>query len=284
MEGIKAVAKRGIRVPNAGSTGGILMIQNRSGAVAEFRRVAKEDPRVLAGFLGGSLATGNADRFSDIDVYFIVDPRSYARFRSEVPSLLGKTGPLVFLEEHSNFGFDLVLFIFRNGVNGELGLGTPKNFKTMHAGPFKVLADKKGLLEKAEFPYGKPLAGEALQKQVQKSLAWYWYLYGVFLKSVARGHLWSATANLSEMRKQTWTLLQQAYRVRSVEKSKSRLPPKLRATLGRTLPNYSRKSFLSSANLLTRILKKELHGLLVSTRVRYPDELEQTILAKFRPN
>ncbi len=86
------------------------------------------------------------------------------------------------------------------------------------------------------------------------------------------------------MRKQALTLLQLTYHVRTVEKSRSRLPLKLRASLGGTLPSYSRESFLSSANLLTRILKKELHGLLVSTGVRYPDEIEQTILAKFRPN
>ena len=72
-------------------------------------------------------------------------------------------GPLVFLEHHNNFGFDLILFIFQNGVKGELGLGTTKNLKTLHAGPYKVLIDKKHLLDGFVFPFQSPLEGKDLQ-------------------------------------------------------------------------------------------------------------------------
>src|SRR6058998_730527 len=113
------------------STSEIRMIKDRTAVVEEFRRIAEGDSRVLAAFLGGSLAARTADEFSDIDLYFIIDSRTYRRFHSAVPSLLRKMGPIVFLEEHSDFGFDLILFIFKNGVSGEIGLATHRNFKIM---------------------------------------------------------------------------------------------------------------------------------------------------------
>ena len=86
---------------------------------------------------------------------------------------------------------------------------------------------------------------------------------------------------MSEMRNKAFTLVKLAYQVRTVDKYESRLPIKLRSKLGGTLPSHRGESFLSSAQLLTRILKEEIQGFLKSIGVEYPDELERTILAKF---
>ena len=108
--------------------------RDRSTIIQHFRRVAMADSRVLAAFLGGSLASGTADAYSDIDIYFVIDPSAYDGFHSEVDSLLKSFGPLVFFDQHHDFGFDLVLFIFKDGVKGELGLGTIRKLKDMHRG------------------------------------------------------------------------------------------------------------------------------------------------------
>ncbi len=103
--------------------------------IEKFEQLAKEDPRILSAFLGGTLADGTADDLSDIDVYYLIDEQSYSEFHSRVRDWLKNVGQLVFFEEHSNFGFDLLIFIYLNGVKGELGLGTSKNMMNMHAGP-----------------------------------------------------------------------------------------------------------------------------------------------------
>src|SRR6266446_9889815 len=101
-------------------------MKERSLFIQKFEQIAREDPRVLSAFLGGSLADGTEDDFSDIDIYYILDEQSYPDFPTQMRTRLGEMGPLVFLEHHNNFGFDLILFIFQNGVKGELGLGTQR--------------------------------------------------------------------------------------------------------------------------------------------------------------
>ena len=95
----------------------------RSAAVENFLRIAEEDPRIVAAFLGGSLASGLSDQYSDIDMYYVIDPSEYESFHSSVKSLIDGLGPVAYFDEHNNFGFDLVLFMLTNGTKGELGLG-----------------------------------------------------------------------------------------------------------------------------------------------------------------
>ena len=150
-------------------------MKERSLFIQKFEQIAREDPRILSAFLGGSLVDGTEDDFSDIDIYYILDEQSYSDFPTQMRTRLGEMGPLVFLEQHNNFGFDLILFIFQNGVKGELGLGTTKNLKTLHAGPYKVLVDKKGLLDGFVFPFQASLEGKDLKQYVEKQLRWYWH-------------------------------------------------------------------------------------------------------------
>ncbi len=179
--------------------------------IEKFEQLAKEDSRILSAFLGGSLADGTADDLSDIDVYYLVDEQHYSEFHSRVREWLKEAGQLMFFEEHSNFGFDLIIFVYRNGVKGELGLGTSKNMKNMHAGPYKILVDKKQLLDGVVFPFQGHLKGDDLRQYVEQQLRWYWYWYNVFLTSTARGRLWSALSHLALMRDHTFKLLVMAY-------------------------------------------------------------------------
>ncbi len=125
----------------------------RSATVENFRRIAGEDPRIVAAFLGGSLASGVADQYSDIDMYYVIDPGEYESFHSSIRSLIDGLGSVAYFDEHNNFGFDLVLFMLTDGTKGEVALGTPDKLRVMHAGPFSVLVDKKGILKDAQYPF-----------------------------------------------------------------------------------------------------------------------------------
>ncbi len=258
--------------------------RDRSAVIERFNKMAEDDSRILAAFLGGSLASGTADVYSDIDIYFVIDPSAYGRFHSEVDSLLRSLGPLVFFDQHHDFGFDLVLFTFRNGVKGELGLGTTGNLKDMHRGPFKVLVDKTGLLGNVEFPLPPPLSGKSLQDYVEKKLRWYWYWYGQLLSSCERNRLWSAGMDLSAMRERAFSLLKLVYQPNHHPEGvrfEPSIPTSLKSELGATLPGFSPESFRSAADRLTKVLKREIKPLLTSSGANYPDELEMVILSKF---
>ncbi len=258
-------------------------MKERALFIQKFERIAREDPRILSAFLGGSLADGTEDDFSDIDIYYILDEQSYSDFPSQMRTRLSEMGLLVFLEQHNNFGFDLILFIFQNGVKGELGLGTTKNLKTLHAGPYKVLVDKKGLLDGFVFPFQASLEGKDLQEYVEKQLQWYWYWYYVFLSAVARGRLWSAFTQLQQMREYAFKLIVLAHHPQKIpgQRFERTVPRLVRDELGNaSLPHYTRSSMIVSADAMTEILKREIKQLLLSSHASYPADLEATVLDK----
>jgi hypothetical protein len=258
-------------------------MRERSLFIQKFERIAREDPRVLSAFLGGSLADGTEDDFSDIDIYYILEEQSYSDFPSQMRTSLSEMGPLVFLEQHNNFGFDLILFIFQNGVKGELGLGTIKNIKTLHAGPYKVLVDRKGLLDDFIFPFQPSLEGKDLQEYVEKQLRWYWYWYYVFLSAVARGRLWSAFTQLQLMREYAFKLIVLAHHPQRIpgQRFERTAPRVVRDELGNaSIPQYTRGSMIASADAMTQILKREMKELLLSSHANYPADLEATVLDK----
>jgi predicted nucleotidyltransferase len=65
-------------------------------------RVGSDD-RVTALFLGGSHASGNADAYSDLDLYLITTDAGYDGVLAERKEILRSVGDIVFLEEHSDF-------------------------------------------------------------------------------------------------------------------------------------------------------------------------------------
>lgn len=253
----------------------------RDSVVEKFRRVADEDPRIVGAFLGGSLAAETADQYPDIDVYYIVKPEEYSSFHSNIRSLIEQIGRPAYFDEHSDFGFDLVLFMFQDGVKGELGLGTAEKMKVMHAGPYKVLSDKANVFKGVSFPYEKTPEGDDLRKNVERELRWYWYWYGIVLTSAAREHLWSALSALNTMHGHVFTLLRMAYNIRPGARVEKSLPPKLLKEVGKTVPSYDPACIRTAAATLTTILKREIKDLLERSHAEYPLLFEETILSKY---
>ena len=111
-----------------------------------------------------------------------------------------RLGEPLFLEVYNDYGFDLVLFIFANGTEGELGLGRESHFTHIHGGPHKILLDKKGILAGAVFPSHEPTQAEQIET-VRRLINWFWHdLIHHFITPIARGHLWSAYGALEDLR------------------------------------------------------------------------------------
>lgn len=124
-------------------------------AMERFRVAAAADDLVLAAFLGGSYAAGRATETSDLDVYVITRREDYDAFWARRRAFIATWGDPVSLEDVLDFeglGFDMVLFEFRDGVEGELAFGHTDNFMVIHGGPYEVYVDRDGLLDGVEFP------------------------------------------------------------------------------------------------------------------------------------
>src|SRR5439155_24841530 len=138
-----------------------------------FVEACEGDERVVAAFLGGSFAAGTADEYSDLDIYAITADEAYDDFFAQRQAFMRRLGEPVFLEDFNDFGFDMLIFTFADGVEGELALARESHFAHIHGGPYEVLVDKKGLLAGAVFPLLAP--SEADQRQTLPRLThWFW--------------------------------------------------------------------------------------------------------------
>ncbi len=141
--------------------------ENLQKAIERFRALCQADPRIVAAFVGGSLATGTADEYSDIDVYLIVADEAYASFFAERAAFMRQLGEPIFLEDFDGFGFDMLLFIFEDGIKGELALAKASNFLHIHHGPYRVLVDKRELLKGVTFSIERVPVAEQRQNLIE---------------------------------------------------------------------------------------------------------------------
>ncbi len=157
------------------------------------------DERVIAAFIGGSFAAGRADDFSDLDLYLVTEDETYSDFFAERQDFMRHLGQPVLLEDFNEFGFDMVVFTFVDGVEGELALAGASNFDHIHGGPHTVLVDKRGLLAGKAFPL-YTLTEEQQSRTLRKLIVGFWDSLSCFIKVMHRSQLWSAYGSLDQMR------------------------------------------------------------------------------------
>ena len=79
-----------------------------------FIATCERDDRVVAAFLGGSLASGKADEWSDVDVYVVTRDDAFDGFAADLRAFMEDIGTPIFLED---FGLrHTVFFVFEDGT------------------------------------------------------------------------------------------------------------------------------------------------------------------------
>ena len=184
----------------------VSMTDARDAAFHRFATACQEDARIQAAFLGGSGATGRADAYSDLDLYVLVADEDYLRFFADRDDFLRRLGEPVFREDFNGFGFDMLIFILADGVDGELVLERSSRADSLQSGPFIPVLDRGDILRERAFPIRVPSSTDRTDV-LRMALGWFWRDIMQISRAIARGQLWSAYGYLEEMRHKCVDLL-----------------------------------------------------------------------------
>ena len=263
--------------------GVVMTLENLQKVVERFRTLCQADPRIVAAFIGGSLATGSTDEYSDLDLYLITTDEEYTSFFTERVVFMRQLGEPVFLEDFHGFGFDMVLFIFEDGIKGELALAKASNFLHIHEGPFSMLVDKIGLLKGVTFPIERNPVEEqcSILEKLMKS---FWRHLYLLTGALGRCRLLSAADYLEGMRRQ----LLQVCRL-SVDFTdcgshpplETLLPKQLVVALSQTFPHLKQQEMVAAAQKAVRLFQQVAKPLALAQGVLYPESLENVVLRYF---
>jgi len=257
--------------------------ENLQKTVMLFHTLCQADPRIVAAFVGGSLAIDTTDEYSDLDLYLITADEKYTSFFTERSTIIHQLGKPVFMEDFNGFGFDMVLFIFDNGIKGELALAKASNFLHIHSGPYRVLVDKIGLLKEVTFPIDR-VPEEEQRSTLEKLIKSFWRHLFLLTGALGRCRLLTAAGYLEGIRR----LLLQVCRL-SVDFADSGshppletlLPKQLVEHLSRTFPQLERREMVTAAQEVVRLFQQVAKQLTQAQSVLYPEPLEQVVLTQF---
>lgn len=252
--------------------------------VRRFIETCQVDRRVVAAFLGGSYAAGTADAHADLDLYLITPDEACDSFFAERQEFMRRLGEPLFLEDFNAFGFDMLNFIYAEGIEGEVALARQSHFTHIHGGPFTALVDKQGILAGAVFPLYRPTLAEQ-QANLHQLIYWFWRDILVYMKAMGRQQLWYAYGALEEARVKCVNLLRLSvdftagavgYGKLEQAVAEDRLQP-LRVTF---CPLERAALFEAAAKLIQ--CHQEIAGPLAAAHgVTYPADLARFISARF---
>jgi len=243
------------------------------------------DERVLAVTLYGSCARGEADAYSDLDLGLITTDEANEGFVVEREIFLRQLGELVFLED---FGSPVALFIYSNGVEGELSIGRESQFHHIHDEPYKVLLDKKGILASAVFRHPEPAQAEQTEI-LRRQVYWFWHDLSHFITAMGRGQLWWAQGQLEILREICVNLARLKYNFSDPNvgeevyfKVEKAIPVELLSPLEVTFCPLEKKAMLRAAQVIVNFYLDITPLLARSHGIAYPADLERVMTDRMR--
>ncbi len=252
--------------------------------IGRFAAACHADPRIAAAFVGGSRGAGTADAHADSDLYLLLPDAAYDAFFQERRSFMARLGDPAFLEDFNGFGFDMVLFIYADGVDGELVLARTSAFVHLPSGPFRVLLDRDGILPRQAFPPITPPTAEEQREHVRWLVAWFWRDLSQLSRWLARGRLWSAYAHL-EMARHTCLGLVRAQHawspaLGSYEKIELVVEAEDLEAFQRTFCRVERAALVEAVRGLLAIYLQVAPPLATAHGLAYPAKLEHAVLER----
>jgi len=194
--------------------------RDHSAVVSRFIEVCSADERIVAAFLSGSHARGEADEYSDLDLGLITTDEAFENVMSDRGAFIRQLGEPLFLED---FGYDrTVFFILADGTECEVFFGREGALEEIDVGPFEPLLDRRGILTGAQFPFAQPDPDEQ-REYLRKVLNWFWHDLSHFMAALGRGDLWWAYGQLEALRRYCVNLVRIQHGVEAQEEAYEKL-------------------------------------------------------------
>ena len=245
---------------------------------------SQDDTRIAAAFVGGSRGAGTADEHADVDLYLVLHDDMYADFFTTRRDFMGRLGDPVFLEDFNGFGFDMLLFIFADGVEGELVMARESAFDHIPSGPFRALIDRDGILPPGAFPPIKRRTVPEQREELRWMVHWFWRDLSQLSRWMARGRLWSAYAHLEMMRHSCLNLARLkhdfTWRLESYHKLEAAADAEDLACFQRTFCTVEREAMLGAVRSLLDIYVRIAPPLAAEHGIPYPEKLHDVVLRR----
>jgi predicted nucleotidyltransferase len=244
--------------------------------VSRFVDSCSADDRIVAAFLCGSHARGEADEYSDLDLGVITRDDALENVMAERAAFVGQLGEPVFVED---FGLErIAFFILADGTECELVFGREGALEELDVGPFVTLVDKRGILDGAEFPLPQPDPNEQ-REQLRQVLNWFWHDLSHFMAALGRGELWWASGQLDALRRYCVNLLRIEHGVEAQEEAYEKLekavPVSELAALQATFCTMERDAILRATFDVVSFFREHAPQVAGAYGSEYPAELER---------
>jgi hypothetical protein len=249
--------------------------------LARFVEVCSSDRRIIGAFLEGSIVTGKADAYSDIDLCLIAEDEAYEAVLADRAAIIRKLGDPIFLESFGNEA--ITFFILPDGTEGELSFGRESGLDEVIHGPYRTLLDRKGILGGAEVASPEP-DPTTQAEELRRILYWYWHDLSHFTAALGRGHLWWAAGQLEALRRYCINLARIEGGVEAQDEPYEKLDQAISTTelsaLRSTFPPMEHGPILQAGLDLLTFYRERAPRVAREHGLTYPSELERLMSAR----
>src|SRR5688572_14446913 len=170
---------------------------NHQNILNRFVEACQADQRVVAAFLIGSNAKGEADEYSDLDLYVVTTDEGFDDFAATRETFARSLGEPLFLED---FGSSNIVFLmFADGSDVEIYYTSESGSGGFFYAPYKALLDKKDIT--ARLTPGETKVDQAKQtEKLRRLIHWFWHDFAHFVTALGRNQLWWAHGQLEVLR------------------------------------------------------------------------------------
>lgn len=244
--------------------------------LGRFVEMCSSDRRIVAAFLEGSIVTGKADAYSDIDLCLIAEDDVYEAVLADRAAIIRKLGEPIFLESFSNE--PITFFILSDGTEGELSFGRESRLDEVIHGPYRTLLDRKGILESVEIASPEP-DRTTQAEELRRILYWFWHDLSHFTAALGRGHLWWAAGQLEALRRYCVNLARIEQGVDAQDEPYEKLDQAISTTelsaLRSTFPPMEHGPMLHAGLDILRFYRERAPRVAREHGLTYPGELER---------
>jgi len=249
---------------------------DRDVLIERFVTACADDERIVAAFLGGSLAREDADAHSDVDLCVITRADAVADVVADRLSLIRRLGEPLFVED---WGLERVVsFVLADGTEAEIVFGREDALDELRPGPHRTLFDPSGILEGVAFDKERADPGD-LEKALRQSLEWFWHELSHFVKAVGRGQLWWAAGQLEALRGHCVNLVRIEQGAEAGEEPYWKLDLEIDTTalepLTGTFVPMEREAILEAGRVLVGFFQEHAPQVAEVRGLAYPSELDR---------